>query len=188
MNERFSRVKNSGKYQFLTIGRLVPQKDYPTLLRGLSVLTSQKMQFDLSILGEGDKKFALQKLSYELNLENSILWVGKVEDTDSFYKTSDLFILASRYEGFGMVFLEAMDYSLPIVCANSAAAKEVLGEHYPGLFEIGNPQDLAKKVSWAMENLDLLVRTLNERRSFFSSLHMAQKIQEIYESIQESKN
>jgi glycosyltransferase involved in cell wall biosynthesis len=187
IHKRLAKTMNPAKYQFLTIGRLVPQKDYPTLLKGLSLLAAQKTQFDLSILGEGEKKSELEKLSYELDLESRINWIGKVADTSHFYSTSDLFILSSKYEGFGMVLVEAMDRSLPIVCANSPAAREVLGEHYPGFFEIGNPQDLAQKVSWALNNLDLLVKALSERKSFFTAPHMAQEIQKIYESIQKSK-
>ena len=141
----------------------------------------------MSILGEGEKKSELEKLSYKLDLDSRINWIGKVADTSHFYSTSDLFILASRYEGFGMVLVEAMDHSLPIVCANSPTAREVLGENYPGLFEIGNPQDLAQKVSWALNNLDLLVKALSERKNFFTAPHMAQKVQKIYESIQKSK-
>jgi glycosyltransferase involved in cell wall biosynthesis len=182
--KELARTTNPAKYQFLTIGRLVPQKDYPTLLKGLSVLASQKMRFDLSILGEGEKKSELEKLCSELDLDRSILWFGKVEDTSHFYENSDLFILASRYEGFGMVLVEAMDHSLPIVCANSPTAREVLGENYPGFFEIGNPQDLADKVSWALKNLDLLVKALSARKSLFNAPHMAQKVQKVYESSQ----
>lgn len=187
IHNRFAKTMNPTKYQFLTIGRLVPQKDYPTLLKGLSLLAAQKTQFDLSILGEGEKKSELEKLSYELDLESRINWIGKVADTSHFYSTSDLFILSSKYEGFGMVLVEAMDRSLPIVCANSPAAREVLGENYPGFFEIGNPQDLAQKVSWALNNLDLLVKALSDRKHFFTSPHMAQQVQKIYESIQKSK-
>ena len=185
IHNRLAKTINPVKFRFLTIGRLVPQKDYPTLLKGLSLLAAQKTQFELSILGEGEKKSELEKLSYELDLESRIHWIGKVEDTSHFYDTSDLFILASRYEGFGMVLVEAMDHSVPIVCANSPAAREVLGENYPGLFEIGNPQDLARKVSWALNNLDLLVKALSARRSLFNAPHMAQEVQKIYESIQE---
>lgn len=184
IHKKLAKTMNPVKYRFLTIGRLVPQKDYPTLLKGLSLLAAQKTQFDLSILGEGEKKSELEKLSYELDLESRIHWIGKVEDTSHFYDSSDLFILASRYEGFGMVLVEAMDHSLPIVCANSPAAREVLGENYPGFFEIGNPQDLARKVSWALNNLDLLVKALSERKRFFNAPHMAQEVQKIYESIQ----
>ncbi len=184
IHKRLAKTMNPAKYQFLTIGRLVPQKDYPTLLKGLSLLAAQKTHFDLSILGEGEKKSELEKLSYKLDLESRINWVGKVADTSHFYSTSDLFILASRYEGFGMVLVEAMDHSLPIVCANSPAAREVLGENYPGLFEIGNPQDLAQKVSWALNNIDILVKAFSERIRLFNAPHMAQKVQEIYKSIQ----
>jgi glycosyltransferase involved in cell wall biosynthesis len=184
IHKRLTKIISPAKYQFLTIGRLVPQKDFPTLLKGLSVLAAQKMQFDLSILGEGEKKSELEKLSHELNLDSRIRWIGKVEDTSHFYNSSDLFILASRYEGFGMVLVEAMDHSLPIVCANIPAAREVLGENYPGFFEIGNPQDLAQKVSWALKNLDVLVAKLSERKSLFNAPYMAQKVQKIYQSIQ----
>jgi glycosyltransferase involved in cell wall biosynthesis len=184
IHKKLAKTMNPVKYRFLTIGRLVPQKDYPTLLKGLSLLAAQKTQFDLSILGEGEKKSELEKLSYELDLESRIHWIGKVENTSHFYDTSDLFILASRYEGFGMVLVEAMDHSLPIVCANSPAAREVLGENYPGFFEIGNPQDLAQKVSWALNNIDTLVKAFSDRKRFFNAPHMAQKVQEIYKSIQ----
>jgi len=183
-NEEHVPSTHQTKHKLLAIGRLVPQKDYPTILRGLSMLASQEMDFEISVLGEGENRVELQKLSKELKLEKRVFWMGKVEDTKSFYKESDLFILASRYEGFGMVLVEAMDHSLPIVCASSPTAIEVLGENYPGLFEIGSPRDLAEKVSWALENSGILVRELDYRKRFFIASDMAQKVQEIYELIQ----
>jgi glycosyltransferase involved in cell wall biosynthesis len=184
VNRQYDKKAHPNRYKLLAIGRLVPQKDYPTMLRGLSLLASQEIDFEISILGDGEKKVELRKLSGELKLEKRIFWIGKVENTRSFYEKSDLFILASRYEGFGMVLVEAMDHSVPIVCANSPAAIEVLGGDYPGLFEIGNPQDLAKKLSWALKNSSELVRALHDRKRFFVASDMGRKVQEIYESIQ----
>jgi glycosyltransferase involved in cell wall biosynthesis len=174
---------NAKMKSLLTISRLVPQKDLTTLLHGLAVLKSKGLLFRMVIVGDGIELSQLKKLSEDLDVHDSIEWTGRVEDTQFFYKSAELFILSSKYEGFGLVLAEAMYWNLPIICANNQAALEVLGNDYLGLFDVGNSNQLADKAIWALANSDTLLRQLQKRKDFFKAEVMAKKIQEIYSSI-----
>jgi glycosyltransferase involved in cell wall biosynthesis len=118
-----------------------------------------------------------------LEVSECLDWIGRVQNTDFLYQSSELFILTSKYEGFGLVLAEAMHWNLPIVCANNEAALEVLGADYLGLFDIGNSDQLASRVIWALENSDILLRQLQKRKKLFDAELMAKKIEATYLSI-----
>lgn len=168
---------------FLTISRLVPQKDLTTLLRGMALLKSKELLFRTVIVGDGIERLNLRRLSEDLDVSECLDWIGRVQNTDFLYQSSELFILTSKYEGFGLVLAEAMHWNLPIVCANNEAALEVLGADYLGLFDIGNSDQLASRVIWALENSDILLRQLQKRKKLFDAEIMAKKIEATYLSI-----
>ena len=174
---------NGKRKTFLTISRLVPQKDLSTLLRGIAVLKSKGLSFRSVVVGEGIENSQLKKLSANLDVSECMEWTGRVQNTDDLYQAADLFILSSKYEGFGLVLVEAMYWNLPIICANNQAALEVLGNDYLGLFDVGNSEQLATKVIWALTNTNILLQQLEKRKILFESGIMAKKIQQLYLNI-----
>lgn len=143
--------------QIGTVSRLVPQKNIPLLLRALKELKSQNsFGFELTIVGSGPLKAALQSLSVELGIENDVFWKGLVQDITPFYKTLDIFVLPSNYEGFGLVLLEAMAQGVPVIARRISAIPEVMGEDHPGLVETDKPMDLARKIKELSDNRVIL--------------------------------
>ena len=71
--------------------------------------------FTLDLVGKGYRENYLKKLVKKLDLVGQVNFHGQVEDTDSFYKASDIFILSSHFEGFPNVILEAMKFGLPVI-------------------------------------------------------------------------
>jgi len=172
-----------GPMQLIAIGRLVPQKDYVTLLTAMSMLKNENLNFRLTVLGEGPLEEELKILTESLGISDSILWLGKVENVFDFLMNSDLFILSSIYEGFGMVILEAIDAGVPIICSNIATFKEILGSNYKGLFMVQNPESLLETLLNVPElRRDLLVQ-MDSRKELFDSKVMNNSIIAIYESI-----
>jgi len=64
----------------------------------------------------------------------------------SFFRSLDVFVLTSDYEGFGLVMLEAMTQGVPVIARRLSAIPEVLGEDHPGLIDSNRPEDIADKI------------------------------------------
>lgn len=168
-----------------TIGRLVEQKDYPTLLKAFSKIGSDSKNIELYIIGEGKLKKKLVELTHELEIKNKVFWFGKTEFTKEFLSKLDLFILASKYEGFGQVILEAMKAKIPILAANNSAIVEVLGLDFEGLFPIGNFEILSAKIEKLIDldnpnYANTITKTYDQKLLRFDPELMGLKIFDVY--------
>ena len=173
----------SSNYKIGTIGRLVPQKDYPTLLNAFSNILKSLPNTDLYVVGEGYLQKDLIELSKSLGVDGKVHWLGKTEYIKEFLSKIDLFILPSKYEGFGLVLLEAMVAKKPIVAANNSAIPEVLGKSYEGLFSTGDKEALAQQIKAAISDnsfSERLVQSYANQLNLFDPSKMNRTIEEIY--------
>lgn len=168
-----------------TIGRLAHQKDYPTLIKGFAKFVSFGHESKLIILGEGALREELVALSVNLGIEDKIIWLAKQEDVFRYLRLMDVFVLASRYEGFGLVLLEAMSMDLPIVAARNLAVEQVLGSNYPWLFEIASVDEMATQIAAIMHGGNRASSILhgNQRLAYFSVSRMLGKMEILYEEL-----
>ena len=141
-----SSQSNRTGIDFVCISRLVNQKDIPTLLKAFAIHVKVSPRSTLKIIGIGPLKQTLANLSNELGTNSQVTWVGKSRDVETLLNSSDALVLTSRYEGFGLVLIEAAAAGLPILCTSSTAALEVLGDGHPGLFPIEDYEALADKM------------------------------------------
>jgi glycosyltransferase involved in cell wall biosynthesis len=152
----------SGLIQVGTVSRLVPQKNLPLLLGALKELNSQESpEFNLTIVGSGPLKTELQSLSADLGIEELVTWKGQLQEVLPFYRSLDIFVLPSDYEGFGLVLLEAMSQGIPVIARRISAIPEVMGEEHPGLVDSTSPVDLALKIRALTSDQDALRSCLN---------------------------
>lgn len=98
----------------VAVGRLTEAKDFPTLIRAFDLLRAQ-MLCRLIILGEGEERSNLEHLILKLNLSDNVLMPGFVDNPFSYMKEASLFVLSSRWEGFGNSLAEAMACGTPVV-------------------------------------------------------------------------
>ena len=175
--QTYSKIRRIG-----TISRLVDQKDIPTMLGAFKDFHEKNPEATLSILGAGPLEASLKEIAFQLNLENSVIFSGRSSKIYEFLADLDAFILTSKYEGFGMVLLEAMDSGLPIVASNNSAIPEVLGANFVGLCTTGDSADFASK----LESLDdpsfreSILKQQESRLQLFDSESMCKKISAIY--------
>ena len=173
----------SSDYKIGTIGRLVPQKDYPTLLNAFSNILKSLPNTDLYVVGEGYLQKDLIELSKSLSVDGKVHWLGKTEYIKEFLSKIDLFILPSKYEGFGLVLLEAMVAKKPIVAANNSAIPEVLGKTYEGLFSTSDIEALAEHVKTVISNKNFserLVQSYSNQLELFDPSKMNSNIKNVY--------
>ena len=129
-----------------TVARLVPQKDFPTLLEAFQSFLIQFPDSRLLIVGTGILDTELRKLSEQLEISEKVTWHGKTDDVKSLIQQMDLFVLPSKYEGFGLVLLEAIQAGTPVLAAKNSAIPEVLGTDSEGLFPTGKSDELFQKL------------------------------------------
>ena len=131
------------EFIFGTVSRLVPQKDLTTLISAFSRI-SGKRKCKLMIIGDGVQKMELQELVASLDLEDKVIFLGKRNDIPEFLKSIDAFVLTSKYEGLGLVLLEALSAEVPIIAAFNSAIKEIVNEKVAHMFETSSVNALEK--------------------------------------------
>ena len=99
----------------LACGRLVYPKNYALMIRSLKVAIGIRKDIFLTILGNGYERTKLELLVKELDLENHVHFLGTVENTYEYMYYADGLWVTSRYEGFGMVIIEALFQGCPIL-------------------------------------------------------------------------
>jgi glycosyltransferase involved in cell wall biosynthesis len=133
----------------LAVGRLIAQKDHATLLRAFSRVQATHSEARLAILGSGPLEKAVRALVHELGLDDAVVLPGRQEPGD-WLARADVFVHTSRWEGFGIVLLEAMLASLPIVATSVSAVPEVVVHGQTGLLA---PKGDAEALALALDEL-----------------------------------
>jgi len=126
------------------VGRLVPQKDIGTLIRGFALFAATFAEAKLVIVGSGPLDEELRRVAEELRISGRIVWAGFRDDIVTVMSAFDIFALTSIYEGLGLVLLEAMASALPVVATRVGAIPEVVADGETGvLVAPGRPNELA---------------------------------------------
>ncbi|MCP1481245.1 Glycosyltransferase involved in cell wall bisynthesis [Pseudomonas sp. NFPP07] len=126
------------------VGRLHPDKDQATLLRGFAAaLPGLPRESQLAILGSGRLEQNLKDLSRELGIADRVLFLGQVPEARRYFRAFDAFALSSDHEPFGMVLLEAMAAGVPLLATACGGAKEVV-EGVGILFPLGDAEHMAQ--------------------------------------------
>lgn len=116
--------------RLLTVGTITPRKGYDLLVEALAALTGQAWTLD--VVGDTTRDpdcFAdLETRIKQAGLSARIRFHGALPETEiaAFYRRSDVFVLASRYEGYGMAYMEAIAYGLPVIGSGDGAVADTL--------------------------------------------------------------
>ena len=155
------------------VGRLHPDKDQATLIRGFALaLPNLPTDSQLVIMGKGRLEEDLKELSNELGIGDQVLFLGQVPDARRYFRAFDVFALSSDHEPFGMVLLEAMAAGVPLLATACGGAKEVV-EGVGILFPLGDAEHLAQGLQHLaqlddeqrMACAELMLERLHERFS-----------------------
>lgn len=103
------------RHRLLAVGRLVEQKGFDLLIDAFARLVPAFPAWDLVIVGEGGARASLQAQAARLGLQGRVFLVGTVGNVGDWYSACDLYVMSSRFEGFGNTLAEAMAYGLPVI-------------------------------------------------------------------------
>jgi len=141
----------------LSVGRIESiQKDFTTLLKAFAKVR-EKMKARLVILGTGPQRGKLESLAKNLNIKNDTCFLGFQENPYKFMEESDVFVLSSKYEGFGVVLVEAMICGIPVISSDCKfGPREILQDEKNGiLVPPGDVNALAESIILILNNKKL---------------------------------
>jgi glycosyltransferase involved in cell wall biosynthesis len=137
-----------------TIGRLIKRKNLVELFEIIATL-QDRISLKLVIIGDGLERAGLMKAAENLEMQDKVIFAGAVDDATKFQylKSADLYVSTALHEGFGLVFLEAMECGLPIICYNRGGQNDFLINEKTGyLVELHDKQGFAEKIEQLFSN------------------------------------
>jgi glycosyltransferase involved in cell wall biosynthesis len=151
--------RNFKELKIISIGRLTNQKNQITLLKAVYLLKKKfKIKFKLYLIGRGYNYDLLKNYIFQNKLQRNIKLAGYKKNAFDYIKSSDLFILPSKYEGLPNTLIEAQAAGVPIISSNCPTGpNEILMNGRLGaLFKPGDHNDLCKKIYDYYRNKKLL--------------------------------
>jgi glycosyltransferase involved in cell wall biosynthesis len=161
-NEDNIRLKsNINQQKRVTLGflaRMHQEKGLDTFLKALAILKTP-LEIQVNLGGDGPELENWKKLAANLNLPKNINlnWLGFVSNAREFYSQIDLFVFPSRREAFGLVVAESWERGVSTLVSDLEVFKEL--KKYTNdweqklLFKLDNPEDLAQKIEYFLENM-----------------------------------
>ena len=103
------------------VGRFCYAKNHEFLLDVMAEVCKQRPDAVLLLIGEGESEAAARRKAEALGLQENVRFLGRQSDPAKFYQAMDAFVLPSRYEGLGIVLIEAQAAALPVICSTEVA-------------------------------------------------------------------
>jgi glycosyltransferase involved in cell wall biosynthesis len=141
----------------IAVGKQCYQKGYERLLESWQLVNKKNPDWTLKIYGKKDPNQGLEKKVLELEIQNSVLFFDADKNIKERFLEASIFVLSSRYEGFGMVIIEAMACGLPVVSFDCPCGpKDIIENEVDGfLVENGNGANFARKIIFLIENQNI---------------------------------
>jgi glycosyltransferase involved in cell wall biosynthesis len=144
-----------GKVIILSVGRLHPSKNYETTIKALVPI--RDLNFEYLIAGIGDLEEDLKAQVEHLGLQDKVKFVGYVSDIPSLLKQADIFLIPSKWEGFGLAAVEAMNASLPCIVSDVPGLGDLIIKDGEDAFLVApsNEQRITERLRKLIENKEL---------------------------------
>jgi glycosyltransferase involved in cell wall biosynthesis len=118
LGEPAARSAGNGQFRFLNVGRLSYQKGQDILLDALAIARPDLPPVTLTLVGSGPEEPSLRRQCSDLGLDDLVTFAGYTSDPAVHFRNADCFVLPSRWEGFGVVLIEALHFGLPLLAAD----------------------------------------------------------------------
>ena len=128
-----SALKTEKEKKIVTAGRLMPQKNQKMMIEAFAAVHKKYPDYKLVIYGEGPSREELEELVKTLELEQSVLLPGNIQDIHDKIKSAEIFVLSSDYEGMPNALIEAMCLGLPSISTKVSGATDLIKDHENGI-------------------------------------------------------
>lgn len=167
--EESNVLLNSNELNLVSVGRLHEMKGYDRLIDTIYKLKGDGI-FDnvkLRIYGDGPLFETLNQKISDLELTNDIFLMGSVMNPYKYIKNSDLFILSSIYEPFGLVIVESLTLGVPVLATLNSATDKLISNDYNGLIVENSLDGLYSGLKKIIENKEILKKYKNNLTNYF---------------------
>ena len=149
-------MENSNRPIFLFVGRVMPRKGLKTLLDACVKLKQWGHEdYTLLVIGDGEEVDSLQTYCQDQQIADCVQWVGRVDygEIGGYFKASDVFILPTIEDTWGVVVLEAMLFGKAILCSSGAGTSELISPGDNGfVFDPNNAEELANAMQFMIKH------------------------------------
>lgn len=188
-NEIFNKSKKlivhkQANLQFVTLGRLVPQKGYDRLVKCIKKIRDEGYDnFNIWILGEGEQRKFLEKYIEDNALEKYVTLLGFKSNPYPYIAASDAFICSSRSEGFSTVATESLILGKPIFTVDCAGMRELFANCECGCIVENKDESLYEMLKFILkqENFEIYNDGLHERISYFKLKKRIKEIETLFD-------
>ncbi len=133
-------------YVIGTVGRLAKEKGFQYAIEAMATVLKYVPGARLVIVGDGPHRDALAAQAQALHLSSFVRFVGHQTDVNRWLALFDLFVLPTPWEAFGLVLLEAMCFSIPVIAAGSAGPAEIIQDQKSGILVTPRDTDALARV------------------------------------------
>ena len=183
--------KINEKIKILFVGRLVPPKEPVKILEALAGFKKEdRDRFEVLIVGSGKEGFLIEDFLKGDGRGIDVKMLGNVpnEQVGEIYKSSHIFALPTRWEGFPMTIIEAMSYGLPVIASDVGGIKEALEDGAGVLIKKGGEvpemrEFFGKILSNSNFLLEISEKGKSRVRNYFSKEIMCEKVFGIYNQL-----
>lgn len=164
------------------------QKDYDTLLKGFKLCKKSGLKEKLYIVGDGPNRKEIEELVKILDMQKDVIFLGRRKNPFIWMKNAQYFVHSSKYEGFGLVLVEAMSLGKCVISSScKVGPKEILGNgKYGKLFEVGDINGLSEiliNISFNSEERREYEVLGLERKNIFSGNIIKKEIEKLIEEV-----
>lgn len=191
-SEKIEDLEFAGEQKVIvSVGRLVEQKNFPLLFNAFKKV-KESIDCKLVIVGKGHLEQSLKNLSEELGVFDDVIFLGFKENPYKYMKMADVFVLSSKWEGFGHVIVEAMATGTPVISTDcKSGPSEIIEDNkYGVLVPVENPRILAEKMVELLNNDSLREKYIElgyERAQHFKASEITKEYEKIFDEIILSK-
>jgi glycosyltransferase involved in cell wall biosynthesis len=188
------KVKPSDQFrkssqQLVILGRIIPFKGHIHLIEALAKVKANYSDVHLSIIGHGDEELIkhLKERIAALNLISNVTFTGYQSNIYDYLGNADLMVVPSISEGFGLIFLEALNAKIPIIGFNVPATNEIIIHGENGfLVPLKNEDELAEKITLLLGSPELRnefsIKGFTRLKEYYSLSRMVDQTIDFYES------
>ena len=142
---------NGTSKKFLAVGRFSRlHKGFDLLIEAFRIFVEQDKEWTLDIVGEGVEEPIYRKMIKEYQLEDRIHIHPFTNHIQEYYSKAQVYVLSSRWEGFGLVLVEAMAHGLPVISSDLPTSQEIMGD-FGMYFSVGDVKGMARRMAEATQ-------------------------------------